>query len=186
MFFDKKIVSFVFTALIIGLLFLSGPVAAVTVSLTSPSSVAKGSNITFTIKVDINNPDTYLPVKYTNIIISGPGGFSKICKVNMDGTDDCSDVSVSVSVDDSLGYGFGSGYGYDSATGYGYDFGYGYGYNLVTTSGSITYTLILDTTGLNIGAYTAQADSRSVRSAGGSGLPNHARCQHRPEERRYE
>ena len=152
-----SVISFFLTFVVVSLLFLSGPAAAVTVSLTDPNDASQGSDVSFTLTVDINDPDTYLPIQYTNIIISGPDGFSQICKVNMDGTSDCSDVDVSV--ENNVGYDYGFGYGYDSRIGYGYSFGDNYGYGYGGAYGLITYTVIWHTTySLITGTYTAKAD----------------------------
>lgn len=151
-----SIVSSFFTLLVLSLLFLSGPAAAVTVSLTAPGSIAKGDDVTFTVTVDVNDPDTYLPVKYTNLILNGPNGFSKTCKVNLDGTSDCSDVDVTIT--NNLGSGTGTGYGYDNAIGYGYNFGNNFGYGYSGAYGSITYTITWHTSSALInGIYTAEA-----------------------------
>ncbi len=163
----QNIISALLTSIVIGLLFFSGPVVAVTVSLSQPNNAYRGNNVGFSITVDVNNPDGYLPIKYTNIIINGPSGFSKVCRVNMDGSDNCMDVDISLSIDSNLGYGFGAGYGYDSAVGYGYNFGNNYGYGYANAYGSIIYTIVWYTSSnLNTGAYTARADVRVEGSSG--------------------
>ncbi len=165
---DKKfhtIASFVLTLFVITLLFLSGPAAALTVSLDAPSSVNLGDTVTFTINVDINDPDSYVPIQYAKIILTNPNDFSSSCIVNMDGSNTCgSDPDFDFYIQDvivnteNLNYNEGNGYGYDSATGYGYNFGYGYGYNFAGASGSISYTITLDTSDLTAGDYTAKAE----------------------------
>lgn len=154
----KSMISVLLTTFVIGLILLSGPASAVVVDFaTAPNDANKGSDVSFTITVDINDPDNYLPVQYTNLIFTSPDGSTNTCKVYMDGSDDCDDVEVVLTND--MGYDYGYGYGYDNNNGYGYNFGYGYGYGYASSYGQITFDVVWSTpTALVDGVYYVQAN----------------------------
>src|SRR3989344_4240104 len=151
-----KVIGSVIALIVISILIFVGPAEAVLVSLTQPNDVNKGSDTSFSISVEINDPDI-LPLQYTDLIITGPNGFLKTCRINNDGTDDCSDVDVTISKS-SINLVSGSQYGYDQNLGYGYGLGTGYGYRS-TTTGTITYNVIYHTPStLTDGTYSAKVD----------------------------
>ena len=85
--YHKGIISVLLTGFVIALLLLSGPVTALTVSVTQPNNADKGADVSFSISNEISDPDL-LPIEYTDLIITGPNGFLKTCRINSDGTDD--------------------------------------------------------------------------------------------------
>jgi len=152
---DKVIGSFI-ALVVIALLVFVGPAEAVLVSLTQPNDANKGSDTSFSITVEVRDPDI-LPIQYTDLLIIGPSGFSKTCRINNDGTDDCSDVDITISKS-SISIVNGAQYGYDQNLGYGYGLGTGYGYSS-TSTGTITYDVIYHTPStLTDGIYSAKAD----------------------------
>lgn len=155
--YHKGLISVLLTGFVIALLLLSGPVSALTLSITQPNNADKGTDVSFSITSEINDPDL-LPISYTNLIITGPNGFSKTCKINSDGTDDCADVDVTVSSSPTITYAAGSQYGYDAYLGFGYNLGYGFGYQGGGT-GTITYDVVWHTPStLEDGTYNANAE----------------------------
>lgn len=155
--YHKGLISVLLTGFVIALLLLSGPVSALTLSITQPNNADKGNDVSFSITSEINDPDL-LPISYTNLIITGPNGFSKTCKINSDGTDDCADVDVTVSSSPTVTYAAGSQYGYDAYLGFGYNLGYGFGYQGSGT-GTITYDVVWHTPStLEDGTYNANAE----------------------------
>ncbi len=148
---------------IIAILLLVGPADAILVSLSQPNDANKGSDVSFSITTEIKDSDL-LPDSYTNLVITGPSGFSKTCKINSDLTDDCSDVDVTGSKT-NLNLVSGAQYGYDQNLGYGYSLGTGWGYQS-TSTGTITYNIIWHTSStLTDGSYSAKADLVSTGSS---------------------
>lgn len=126
----NKGISVIFTALIIGLLAMLGPAQAVNVELSNPNNANPGEDVSFTVIVDLNSPDQYLPVKYADVVFNGPNGFEETCRVYNDGSYSGCDLDLDVSVDfpayeEGHRVGLDNGYGY--YFGYGYGYGYGYG-----------------------------------------------------------
>jgi len=155
--YHKGIISVLLTGFVIALLLLSGPVTALTVSVTQPNNADKGNDVSFSITNEISDPDL-LPIQYTDLIITGPNGFSKICRINNDGTDDCADVDITVSSSPTITYASGSQYGFDANLGSGYNLGNGFGYQGGGT-GTITYDIVWHTPStLEDGTYNANAD----------------------------
>lgn len=182
----KHLISLFLTIFVIGLIILSGPASAVTVDVSQPNDANKGADVSFSVTIDINDPDAYVPINYGNVVFSGPNGFSKTCKINTDETDDCDDVDFTITSTITSGKGY--GYGYDSRIGYGYDFGYGYGFS----NGQIKIDAVWHTpSDLTDGTYTVKADvhaegsvnhdfssstksfSISTASTGGNAAPSH-------------
>lgn len=152
--------SILLTILIVFALFLAGPASALTVLIENgPNNANRGSDVSFDVTVEINSQDAYLPIKYTNLLFTGPNSFSKTCEINPDGSDNCADVDVTIISTSNFGYGYGYGYGYDAGIGYGYNFGYGYGYGYNGASGAITYHVVYHTpSDLTTGTYNAKAN----------------------------
>jgi len=154
----RNILSIFSTIFIIMLLIFSGPTTAVKVSLSADKqTVEAGSGtsnlITFNVTVNISSPDAYVPMEYIQFNLTGPQ--SETWKFNLSGTVfDGDSGKITVTPSDNFNKVWGDGYGYDNRSGYGYDFGYGYG-----SSGdlSINYTIVLKTSGMSAGSYSAQA-----------------------------
>lgn len=157
---NKSSFSILLTVLVVFALFLAGPASALTVLIENgPNDANHGSDVSFDVTVEINSQDAYLPIKYTNLLFTGPNSFSKTCRINPDGSDNCADVDVTITSTSNFGYGYGYGYGYDAGTGYGYNFGNGYGYGYDGASGAITYHVIYHTpSDLTTGTYNAKAN----------------------------
>ena len=154
--YKKGFISVFLTVLILTLIILSGPANAITVTLSPIGDFNKGSSVSFTITVQIEDGEL-LPLQYINLIITGPNGFSKTCKINSDGTNDCNDVITLTSALD-LTWTNGAAYGYDQNLGYGYDLGNGFGYT-TNSPGFLTYSITWNTpTTLEDGSYSAKAE----------------------------
>ncbi len=162
---QHKITSFVLTSIIIVMLVFLGPASAVRLNISDIEDAAQGQDVSFNVDVELTSPDQYLPVKYADLIITGPNNFSETCRVYNDGSlGDCSldlDVLVNFNVPYGFGHGFGVDYGYGYGYGYGYYFGegYGYGYAGAYTEGpEISYTVTWHTTSdVNPGDYKVKA-----------------------------
>ena len=139
----KNLIGLLVVVVILAIFFLSGPAKALIVFLTpaTPSNVTRGTDVAFNVLVVITPPDSYVPIRYTDIVFTGPGGFHKGCRVNINGTDDCPDVDImNIPVPMcptphfGLGHRFAMDWNYTGGTyGYwypigGYNFGYGYGF----------------------------------------------------------
>jgi len=144
--------SIFFTILVITLLLLVGPAKAVQVNISQPNDANAGEDVEFSLTVEIESQDSYLPIQYSEITITGPNGFEETCTIENENVSCPLDLEVSISYNSSIGYGY--GYGYDHNYGYGYDFGYGYGNN----PGAIFYDITWHTPeNLDEGEYTAKA-----------------------------
>jgi hypothetical protein len=156
-----KSLSVIFTSLIIVTLILMGPASAINIIISEPNDANQGENVTFQVKVDLDTPDMYVPLAYTNLIFTNPDGSNFECKVFNDGSTNCGNIDVITTIDATygegpqLGYGYGYGYGYD----YTY-FGYGYGYGYQGENGQITYdiTLHLDSNS-QVGEHKVKAET---------------------------
>ncbi len=155
------IASTLVTLVIVVMLILSGPVSAVTVSISGLSgSITKGDLKTFYINVTIENTDQYVPI--SNITLNITGATTIQCTFYSNGTTiSCDPAISSVSLDSSSStnvsnYGYGYGYGYEAGYGYHY-FGYGYGYGYSGSTTSFSYKITLSTANLPTGSYTATA-----------------------------
>lgn len=158
--YKKHIGSTVLTMVVISLLLASAPATAINVGINNLlGSYKQGNKIDFSIMVDINKGKTgeLFPIEYTNITITNPDGSLNVCKINNDkSVEGCDFLSVSsITKSSDLGYGYDYGYGYDSNA-IRQDLGYGYGYGYGSTSGNVTYNLVLDTNGMK-GEYSAKA-----------------------------
>jgi hypothetical protein len=156
-----KAFSILFTTFIIFTLVLMGPANAITINIDEPNDANQGGDVQFQVTVDLDTPDMYLPIQYTNLIFREPNGNEFTCTIFNDGTTSCPNVDVIISIDTSYGQGNQVGYGY--GYGYGYDytyFGYGYGYGYAGENGQITYdvTLHLDSES-QTGDYQVKAET---------------------------
>ena len=139
--------STIITLIIVAMLIISGPAQAVAVSiLGQPGPYTRGSDIDFQVKIEINDPDKYVPV--TNISLDLTGAVNRRIIFGLDGNPISGNCNiniepVSIPTDD---FGYGNGYGYDAGTGYGYDFGYGYGYGYGYGSGGGKISFIYNVT----------------------------------------
>ena len=156
-----NIVSLFITMSVIFILVLAGPASAVSVDLSNPGDTQQGDDVNFSVTVDIQDGDSYLPVKYSDIMITGPNGFKQNCRIFNNesiGVGDSSllnafftsgeeiecDIDLEVEILRKTNFGYGYGYGYDA--GYGYNFGYGYGYGYgYGVPGTITYNVVWHT-----------------------------------------
>ncbi|MFZ3169164.1 MAG: PGF-pre-PGF domain-containing protein [Candidatus Methanoperedens sp.] len=145
--------STVVTLFIVIMLIISGPAQAVSVSILGlQGPYTQGSSIQFQVKIDINDPDQFVPAKDISLNLTGPTNPSAVFsldgkKVSGDSIIKITGFQIPQASDFGYGYGygkdsFGYGYGYESfgyGYGYGYgkitDFGYGYGYGRRTDSG---------------------------------------------------
>ncbi len=157
--FKKHIGSTVLTMVVISLLLASAPATAINVGINNLlGSHKQGDSITFSITVDINKDKTgeLLPIEYTNLTIAKSGGTSSVCKIyNNESVEGCGFLSVSsITPSQGLGYGYGYGYGYSGETKHNLGYGYGYGYE--NSNGTVTYNLVLNTSGMK-GEYSATA-----------------------------
>ena len=142
--------STIITLVIVAMLLISGPAQAVAVVISGiQDSYTKGDDIDFQVKIELNDPDKYVPISNISLDLTGP--ISKKIFFTLDGNRISGDCNirikpVSIPKDD---FGYGSGYGYDTRTGYGYNFGNGYGYGYGYGGGgekiSYIYNVTIDT-----------------------------------------
>ena len=81
-----KISSFFITSLVIMGLILAGPAGAVSVKLGNPNDAVAGQDVIFPLSVKIEDGDSFLPVKYTDLRFRGPEGFEQLCRVHNNGS----------------------------------------------------------------------------------------------------
>ena len=146
-----KVIAAAITTAIIILLVLSGPANAFSVKLTSDkTSVGKAEKITFTAKINLENADSFLPVKNLTLTLSGP--VLKYCIFDIEGKkiEGCHNINIKkINVNEDKGY----GYGYN--LGYGYNFGYGYG-----ISQNLEYEITIHSQDFLPGTYKTQLEAR--------------------------
>ncbi len=153
------------TVLIVFLLILSGPAAAVKVTLQGIQTTAQPMDtsndiIEFNLTVELKSPDQYVPMQNITLNLTGP--MNRTFRLDLNGNviqGNLSPNELVVTPTGSLGnlsYGF--GYGYDENAGTYHNFGYGYGYGY---AGGLplnkTYNIKLNTTYMSDGNYTAVA-----------------------------
>lgn len=177
----KNLVSIILTVLVIGLYLLPNFASAISVAISDILNTNKGNDIKFNITVDIEDPDRFVPINFTNLTIehTGTEHVDKLeCTIKGDGDFTCyrtkgnhktqfTNIKITETKATSLGFGYGygyaNGYGYapDSGYGYAHNFGYGYGYGYGTPSpqfGKIIYNVLWHTpVNLHPGQYTAIA-----------------------------
>ncbi len=154
-----KSISVFLTLSIITILVLMGPASAVQVILSNPNNANQGEDVEFDITVELEAPDQYLPVQYTEVTFTGPNDFEETCKIYNDGTvSDCS-LNLDVDVDfGNYGEGYRFGYDYNDGNNYYFGYGYGYGYGYYGNAPEITYHIVWHTPGsLNSGNYDVLA-----------------------------
>ncbi|MCD4800528.1 MAG: PGF-pre-PGF domain-containing protein [Methanococcoides sp.] len=167
-----KYISVGITIAVLIMMILSGPVSAVTIGITGldGTTPTKGESISFNVTATIENTDRYVPIDNFSLDITG--ATSKEVVFSTEGNVLSGDTGITiaaVTVPSSAEYGHGDGYGYDSSVGYGYDFGDGYGYGYSYGAGGedveYKYTITLDTSILNTGAYEAVLSLNTGNSA---------------------
>ncbi|MBU0977722.1 MAG: hypothetical protein KKD18_04865 [Nanoarchaeota archaeon] len=134
----SKIFALLFTALVITLLVLSGPVQGFTLDLSANKvKTDKGDTVTFTAQIQIDQTE-HLPIDKLILELSGPEKIT--CAFDKAGSplDSCDNIKVSKIQDPGFSYG------------YDYNFGYGYGF----ASGILKYKIEIDTKNLKLGTYT--------------------------------
>ncbi len=143
------------TLAVVALIFLSVPAGAVRVSiLADKSSVEKGGTISFNVSVELTSPDQYIPIEKLSLNLTGAQNVTWYFHPN--GTL-ISGSGVTITPSGTLGpYGYGEGYGYAYDDGNYYNFSYGYGYGDNNTY-LMNYTIVIDTSQLTSGSYTAAA-----------------------------
>jgi len=159
----SKSVSIFLTLFVIITLVMLGPASAISLNLSAPNDAAQGQDVEFSINMELETPDQYLPIAYTELVFTGPDGFEETCKVFNDGSYmDCAlDLTIEVVFNTGYGQGYGIGYGYGYNYGYNYQFfgyGYGYGYGSYGEEPEATYNIIWHTTNeIDAGDYNVQA-----------------------------
>jgi hypothetical protein len=183
----RKYTSIAITVGIVLMLILSGPVSAVSVTISGLSGSQSYGTQTFNVDITIDGDDKFVPI--TNLSLDITGARTQTCVFSLDGTPISGDDGVTITQISAPSWsgGVGVGYGYDSRSDCGYNFPHGYGYasNYGAGGGSITYTyqitFLYFPTGdynvvanLNTGAATHPAFSSSaadfyIVSSGGGG-----------------
>jgi len=139
-----KVVSFIITLGVLGILVLSGPADAFTIGLNIPiTAVEKGEVITFTGEIDINAGEQ-LNIDNLKLKLSGPENVN--CKFYPNGSIISGCKGLSIHFVGTAGFGYGYGYAQHNGN---HSFGYGYGY----TNGKLTYNFTLNTTDYSHGDY---------------------------------
>lgn len=166
---NRIITSLFLTLIIIASLVLVNvqPASAVTLDLSfSPASQCSGRPITITATITINSSEM-VPINNILLYIDG----SEVANFNVDGsinTNGSEVISITGPGAPSYGYSLNRyGYGYGSQAGFigdhywNWGYGYGYGYGPIT----LTYTIVLNTSGMATGAHTARLRANLVSSA---------------------
>ncbi|MBU0466393.1 MAG: hypothetical protein KJ718_01845 [Nanoarchaeota archaeon] len=136
----SKIFSLLFTAFVIGLLVVTGPVQSFSLDLDlNKIRPEKGETITFTADITIDSGER-VPIDFLTLELTGPE--TQTCKFTPQGQiiEGCKDITVTKLQDSDYAYG------------YGYNFGYGYGF----TEGKLSYRIRLDTSDYKTGEYTTE------------------------------
>ncbi len=153
----KSSISIVLTLLIITLLILSGPAAAVSINVSSlPTKVKQGNSLSFTLDTNINSGEK-IPIYNISInVMNSTGNSVGNYTFSPDGKNLTSGITVSLITSAPFGYGYRYGYGYAVPLGYkNYTFGYGYGYGYGTSSSKFEYNItITDFSKLSPGNYS--------------------------------
>jgi hypothetical protein len=177
----RNIISVVLTLLVIGIYLIPNFASAISVAISDILDTNKGNDVSFNITIDIEDPDRFVPINFTNLTIEHTGTEhvdKLVCTIEANGEFACertkgnhttgfTDIDITATKDQSLGFGYGygyaNGYGYapDSGYGYAHNFGYGYGYgygNGQGNFGKITYSVLWHTpVNLHPGEYSAIA-----------------------------
>lgn len=154
----RKYTSIAITVGIVLMLILSGPVNAVSVTITGLSGTQSYGTQTFNVDITIDGEDKFVPI--TNLSLDITGARTQTCVFSLDGTPISGYDGITITQIPAPSGSYGYGYGYDSESGYGYNFpyGYGYGYNSGAGGGSITYTYQITFTGFLPGSYNVVAN----------------------------
>lgn len=151
----KSVISALVTVMVVLMLIFSGPAGAVTVEISGLSgSITKNDSKTYYIEVDIDDPDTQIPID--NLTLKIVGSTNKNVVFVPNGTilsGGGSWISITSQNTNYTSYGYGYGYGGDSGTFYNFGYGYGYGYGQTYTK--LRYKVVMDTDDLDAGDYTA-------------------------------
>jgi hypothetical protein len=152
---NKAMLSLLVTiGVIITLIIASSPAQALTISVSNPSSGYLGYPYSFTVTINVSNPDV-LPVQSVSFQISNntvTDLFTNLPLNTAASADFTGSVGgtavISANADSNWGYSYGNRYGYGYGYGYGWGYydlgsgnGYGYGYGDNTGTSSITYTI---------------------------------------------
>jgi hypothetical protein len=135
----SKILALSFTALVIGLLIMSGPVEGFTLNLSvNKEKPRQGETVTFTAEINIEQTER-LPVD--KLILELTGRDKIVCTFDKTGQplDGCDNVKITKISDPGYGYG------------YNYNFGDGYGF----APGVLKYKVEINTKKIKSGVYTS-------------------------------
>ena len=152
---NKGFLSGIITIIVVLLILFSGPAGAVTVEISGLSgSITKGDSKTYYLEVNIDNPDTQIPIDNLTLKISGSTNKNVVFVPNGTAISGGGDwITITSQNTNYTAYGNGSGYGVDN--GYGYDFGIGYGYGYGQNYTKLRYKVVMETSDLDAGSYTA-------------------------------
>lgn len=153
----RKVFSVTVSIIILGLLVLSGPAQAFNLGISAVDShVVKGENLEFAASLNIEDSDSYLPVKELSLILDGPVKRECVFDVSGNKISGCDGVNISKieNIDSRYGY----GYGYGNGVSFGYGYGYGYSYGLGKLN--LTYNIILDSSNYSAGEYSVNLSAK--------------------------
>ncbi len=156
----KKYASFILTIFLTSILILSIPATAITVKITPSSSqvdISTNNDLSFTLSINLQNPDQYVPIDKIVLKIAGPE--NKTFEFYPNGTIISGNPQEISIMRKSFFSSYGYGYGY--ASGYGY-LGYGYGYTYTSNSYMAVYQITLK----NISTYPTGNYSIAVEVVG--------------------
>lgn len=132
-----KIVAFLFSIFIIGILLIAGPANAFVLSMTiDDNTVNKGDEIEIEVVNTIESGE-FLNINNLSLVLDGPEKVE--CYFLSNGTIISGCKGITIELIEIPGYG------------YGYSYGYGYGYN----EGDLKFRIIIDTSDYDTGAYTS-------------------------------
>jgi len=149
-----SILSMLLVALVIVIILAAGPVKAVSLNINFDDPLKEyiqGETVTFTLNVEINDPDVQLPISELTLDVNGAS--PKSCNFMADGSNSCGAEWNLVSATGYEAYGFGNNTVYNEGNQYDFGYGYGYGYNELNTI--LHYVIELDTNSMDAGSYDA-------------------------------
>ncbi|GBE55685.1 hypothetical protein BMS3Bbin15_01868 [archaeon BMS3Bbin15] len=141
----KSSISIGLTLLIITMLILSGPAAAVSINVSSlPTKIEQGNSLNFILDTNISAGENIPIYNITINVMNSTGNSVGNYTFYQNGTAITSGINVSLITSAPFGYGYRYGYGYAVPLGYqNYTFGYGYGYGNSTSSSKFEYNITI-------------------------------------------
>ncbi len=161
----KLLVSIAITGAIVAAFLLLGKASALSLDVVCPAApVQQGNDVVCELNLTIRATER-VPIENLVFVATGPGGTQVQATFDPFGAPISVDTAIrEVTLISTRNLGLGYGYGYggrsvqDEATGIGYnfDFGGGYGYGYAFAREQFRYRVVIDTTGIPTGNYSAR------------------------------